>query len=730
MSLLPLVVMVAAFAGTAPSLEAFLDTLPESEPFTQWLESSGESYPDFEAMPSQASLPDPLLPIIDGQPRPIESVEAWQQERGRLLEVMKHWFLGSIPETPTNQIATILEDKAWEGGREQEIELRFGPEHKGKLWMKLLIPEGPGPFPIFMTQETHRAWAQIAFQRGYIACIYAGADTRDDTDTFLEAWPGYDWSRLLRRGWAAGRCLDYLEGIPEADTSRAALAGHSRNGKTSLMGGAVDERIALIISSSSGVGGSMPSRYAGEHHMAEGIDHITRTFPEWFHPRWRFFAGNEHKLPFDLHHLVCMSAPRPVLLSIAENDPVEDNWVMQHCYLAAKKVFQLHDAEDNLRILWRSGGHETWPEVIERYMDWCDLHFGIFPHEFPEEYVYPWDWEGWKAQANPAFTPDTLPERVLGSEAPADLTKIVRQFLGEEAPSVPVENTDYGIMRENQLAPLGRTSVGSNLEREQIVFGSYMNGDIYMPKGSREKEEKLPAILYLPSFSTPKGYAAAYKRGDHAFQTLARAGFAVFCYDPIGTGRRVQETGRFYERYPKWSLLGKQLRDAENALQAMEELPYIDTDQIWVVGYESGALLALHLAAVTEKPVGYALVCPPLPYRLDTDELETGGINRWAKEMMLLPNLGLFAGEEARLPYDLDEIMQSLAPKPLVLVTPEYDRFAAPEKVDSYFLPLQETYAAQDAPEKLIRITPKKYNHFDEGVQKLLLESMAPLLEQ
>ena len=121
---------------------------------------------------------------------------------------MKHWFLGSIPESPTNLVATILEDKKREGGREQEIELRFGPDHKARLRMKLLIPDGPGPFPIFMTQETHRAWAQIALQRGYIACIYAGADTRDDTHTILEAWPGYDWTRLLRRGRAAGRSQD------------------------------------------------------------------------------------------------------------------------------------------------------------------------------------------------------------------------------------------------------------------------------------------------------------------------------------------------------------------------------------------------------------------------------------------------------------------------------------------------------------------------------------------
>lgn len=707
-----------------PRLAEFLQLVPPSAPFTKWLESNGEVPPDFSAMPSHAPLPLPLSPMINGAPTPITDVPGWRKERERLLSELQHWILGTVPPSPTNLTAETIKEDTVSGTRIWEVELRFGPDHKAHLWVQLYIPEGSGPFPIFMTQDNHRGWAQIALRRGYIGCVYAGADTRDDTDSFCEAWPEYDWSRLMRRGWAAGRCLDYLATLPEADISKNVLTGHSRNGKTSLMGAAVDERIAVVISSSSGVGGCIPSRYGGESQFTEGIEHITRNFPEWFHPRWRFFAGREHKVPVDLHHLVALAAPRPCLLSTALNDTVEHTWALQHTYLAVKPVYSLYGKPDNLRILWRPGGHETWTEVIERYLDWCDLQFGRGNYEFPETFIYPWDWQGWRDRATLAFTPDSLPVREFGSTPPDSPGEIVKKFLGQEPPNGVTPNMTYGTLNDRLLAQYGRESAGIGLERDQLVFGEYIAAEVYLAEGSMESDRKLPAILYLPPFCTPTGYSAAYNRGEQAYRSLAMAGYAVFCFDPIGTGRRVDEATSFYERHPSWSLLGKMVRDAQAALDAMQHLEYVNKEHIWVVGYESGALTAMHLSALDARPAGYGLVCPPLPYRLDTDIAETGGISRWAQDRMLLPQLGLFSGRETRLPYDLDEILMALAPKPLVLVTPEYDRFAPSEKINQACTSIEKVYAAMQARGNLVRVSPPKYNHFDVSMQRELIAAM------
>jgi hypothetical protein len=61
----------------------------------------------------------------------------------------------------------------------------------------------------------------------------------------------------------------------------------------------LDERISAVIAGSTGVGGILPWRLAGERNFAEGIESTTRSFPTWFVPRLRFFSGREDRLPID-----------------------------------------------------------------------------------------------------------------------------------------------------------------------------------------------------------------------------------------------------------------------------------------------------------------------------------------------------------------------------------------------------------------------------------------------
>ena len=638
-------------------LEELLRWTPESKAFSEWLARSGELPPDFASMPSSPGLPDPLMTSIGPDAKPISTPAEWEAQRAVLKEQFAHWITGTVPPRPGNLVAEVLVEEAIAGGTRREVLLRFGPDHKARLWAEVVIPAGEGPFPVFMTQANHQSWSRIALQRGYITVTYAGADARDDTDTFIEAYPEYDWSKLMRRGWAAGRCIDYLETVPQANTAQVALTGHSRNGKTSLMGAAFDERIAVVISSSSGAGGCNPTRLFTEQQFGEGVELISRSFPDWFHPRWRFFTGREDQLPVDFHQLVALSAPRPCLIATGYHDGVENIWAIEQMVHSAGRVYDLLGAPDNLRIFYRYGGHGTWPTTIERYLDWCDTHFGRGDYDFPQDFFYPFGWEAWRTASG--AQPVSMPDTPLGDR--------VRALLGDEPPKAPNPHHDYGLEKNFEKALLKRESPGARLGCEELVFGEYINADVFFPRGADKEEAKLPCILWLHPACTSHGYVPAYLHAPPPYETWARDGYAVFCYDQIGHGRRVDELRGFYQRYPQWSILGKMVRDAQSALDAIETLPYIDQDRVYVVGYAMGAFVGLHVGALDDRVDGLLALAPPAPWGASHGNT----LPFWGKDTLILPRLGLYAGNPLAAPYDLEELAAALGNRPVTVVTPQ-----------------------------------------------------------
>jgi pimeloyl-ACP methyl ester carboxylesterase len=702
-------------------LEQLKRVLPASPAWEAWLAQSGELPPDFEQWPSHGRMPD-LLARDDG--KPIVKLQDWQARREVLKQRLQQWVVGSIPPAPANLQADILGERREANATQRDVRLRFGPEQRASLRLSLFIPDGTGPFPVFLTQESHRDWALIALRRGYLACVYAGADYFDDTDTLVAAYPEYDWSRLMRRAWAGSRCIDYLATVPQVNMQQIAITGHSRNGKQSLMAMAFDERISLAISSSSGAGGVLSARDFSEQHFGEGIELITRVFPDWFHPRLRFFTGREHKLPVDLPDLVALAAPRPMLFSTALNDSVESTWALQQTYLAVQRVYQLYDAEDHLRILWRPGSHETWTTIIERYLDWCDTHFSRAQHAFPERLIHPWDWERWQAVSHERITVSDFPEHKV-DEGLAEQRKQVRAqvtwMLGDAPPMLTNTIHTYGEEPPHIAALMGRADAGEGLEKQQLVFGEYLCGDVYMPAGTRQSGHKLPAIVWLHPISPSNGYVAMYRRGEQVYRTLARAGYAVLCYDQLGYGRRIEEVEEFYRRHPNWSLLGKMARDAQAALDALSLLPFVDAHQLWGLGYGLGSMVGLHLGAVDERLAGFISVCGPPSFRLDTDEHRTGGIRRWSHQHMLLPKLGYFIEHEERVPYDVSDLLACLAPRPVLVVSPQLDREAPQDLVTPAIEAARQEYARHGAADRLTQLAPEDYNRFGPEMQALML---------
>jgi dienelactone hydrolase len=730
-------------AAPAGSVDYWTSFLPGCAVWDEQLRSGALPLLDPDSLPGSAWLPDPLR-FQDG--RPVSDAATWPARRRELLSLFEYYTTGAMPPSPSLlQVADLHETHA-NGVTHRTLALVFSADGSARLRVELFLPSGPGPFPVFVTQANHRAWALIAASRGYIGCVYAGADVQDDTPTLAPLWPDSDASLLTRRAWAGSRCVDYLLTLPEVDPARIAIAGHSRNGKQSLIAGAFDPRIAAVISSSSGAGGAIPARLGSELQFAEGIESGTRRYPQWYHPRLRFFSGREHRLPVDQHELIACLAPRSCLLSTGVNDGVESVWALEHAWREARRVYALFGREPALALRYRPGGHETRAEDIEGYLDWLDGEFGRAPAEPTSAPIYP-TYADWLRLSGERIDPLSFPvrshDRVLTltdghtARAPAewqpkaaDIRARIAWTLGDPIPTGPGRAGDYGREAAHWSKLLSRDYVPADVERISLNFGNYLAGDLYRPiSKAATGTSRLPAVIWLHPLSVAFGYVpshAAIGRRFH-FEWVQQAGCAVFAFDQIGTGRRIEEIQRFYLRYPHASLLGRTLQDVRAAVDVLLARDDIDPRRIYVVGYANGGLAALHAAALDERIAGVIAVAGLFPMRTDTTDKGTSGVARWSHWLPLLPRLGAFVGHEERIPYDYDEVLALIAPRPAVLVQPAVDYHRTDTDLRACVAEAAHLFSLHGKPDALRCIEVDDYNHYSRAVADEVLRQLARL---
>lgn len=127
-----------------------------------------------------------------------------------------------------------------------------------------------------------------------------------------------EWGVLAVWAFAASCVMDYVTTIPEIDTAKVGITGHSRCGKAALWCGANDTRFAAVMPNGSGCCGAALSR----GKQGENIASIQAFFPHWFAPAYRNYIGKEMELPFDQHFLLAAVAPR--ILHVGSGS--EDAW--------------------------------------------------------------------------------------------------------------------------------------------------------------------------------------------------------------------------------------------------------------------------------------------------------------------------------------------------------------------------------------------------------------------
>ena len=422
------------------------EILPDVPSFREWLQKTGELPPDFDALPRINGLPEPLQ-FLDG--KPVRTPRDWPSRRAEIRRLFEKYDIGTFPPKPKLDRAVVLDETTGKGYRVRNLRLEFGPGSKGTMRVQVMIPDGKGPFPVLISPNL-AGWSPSLVRRGYISCGYAGNDGMDDAAPLAQLYPDYDFALLPRRAWAASLVLDYLETVHEADMQHVGMFGYSRDGKMAAIAAAMDERIAAVIAGSTGVGGVLPWRSAGERGFGESIESTTRSFPTWFVPRLRFFAGREDRLPIDGNLLVAMIAPRAALLEYGLNDEVSNSWGDEQAYYSALKVYKLLGQPNRLGILRVPGFHGANDQ--EACLDWLDIQFGRSTRVWTNQFLFPWDFDQWRANSKESVDLKRYPRAVsdllaasngsVGDTAAwetkaAGIRQSVEWMLGNEPPMMP-----------------------------------------------------------------------------------------------------------------------------------------------------------------------------------------------------------------------------------------------------------------------------------------------------
>jgi pimeloyl-ACP methyl ester carboxylesterase len=162
--------------------------------------------------------------------------------------------------------------------------------------------------------------------------------------------------------------------------------------------------------------------------------------------------------------------------------------------------------------------------------------------------------------------------------------------------------------------------------------------------------------------------------------------------------------------------------DVRWAVDALSQNEQIDPSQIYVAGYSLGGAVGLYSAALDERIAGVISVSGFTPMRGNIKKNGGEGIYEYSHLHGLLPRLGFFIGEEKRLPYDFQEIMAAIAPRPLMIITPRWDQYATFTETQNSLTEVQKVYDLYHERDNLEVFTPEDYNRFSDEMKQRAVE--------
>jgi len=362
-----------------------------------------------DELPVIEELPDPFIKP-DGNR--VCSIDEWEEQREYLKSMLEHYMYGPIPPNPGNVVGKVIESEIVHEGRavHERLNIKCSPNYAISFDVHIIRPNRSGRFPVitwncFKDMSPCPVEEEAVCERGYVIAMFekeqlARDNRRDYGGPVHSAYPDYNWKAMAVWAWGHMRIIDYLESTDYADMDRIIATGHSRGGKAVLCAAIFDERISLAVPNGSGCGGAGCFRFLGGREglsqdagICESLGRITAGNPHWFADELSAFGMQgkpyslmyENRLPFDLHIVKALIAPRLLLDTEGIGDEYANPYGTQVTWNAANEVYEFLNAHGKNAIHYREGGHDFNKVDWTVLLDFADDKL----KGCPREYKYP-----------------------------------------------------------------------------------------------------------------------------------------------------------------------------------------------------------------------------------------------------------------------------------------------------------------------------------------------------
>ncbi len=309
------------------------------------------------------------FPNEAGKSLPIRSADDWERRREAILA----GFEKAAGELPSREKLPAFELRVHEEVVEPKFVKRrisFVAEEGDRITALLYLPKKDSSVErragIVALHPTHKIGKNVVDglserpNRGYarelaelgfvvVAPDYPSFGEQLDYDFSTDRYE----SGAMKAIWNHMRCVDLLVSLPEVDPERIGAIGHSLGGHNAIFLGVFDERVKAIVSSCG---------WTPFHDYKGGI--ITGWTSDRYFPSLRDrYQWDPDLVPFDFYGLVAALAPRAFFSNSPLHDSNFDYRGVEKAAPKARRIYELYDAADNLRIAYPDSEHD-FPEAV------------------------------------------------------------------------------------------------------------------------------------------------------------------------------------------------------------------------------------------------------------------------------------------------------------------------------------------------------------------------------